>query len=352
MTMMIALLLLAAAQDTVRFKDRARNPDLEGDVVSMTLKSVDVEILLDGVRVKRTVDARDVAEIVPKRTIDFIKAEEAIANGDFGAAVQRYERVAADPRAGELLRQTASIEIVRTHLQAENRAAVVLSARALRARKPDGFYVAESYHHEAKTHLAARDAKKADETIKEFLALGQAQVIVEWIRSAELLSAGVSELKGDWRVALQAYRKHAKDPEVADETSLGEMRCLTAIGDWPALRRRADAVIAAKNAESRPLIAAYTGKGDLEMNDGKPKEALLNYLQGALVLNRGGKSPEHEVALARSSITLAKMAASEKDRLGKATLRDRAQELSRELASIYPRSALRGEVDRAIQESR
>jgi hypothetical protein len=84
---------------------------------------------------------------------------------------------------------------------------------------------------------------------------------------------------------------------------------------------------AKKNADPRTLIAAFTGRGDLDMNDGKPKEALLNYLQGAIVLNRGEKSPEHEVALARSSMTCAKLAAAEKTREAKDLHRGRAQEL-------------------------
>lgn len=352
---MLALLLLAA-QDTLRFKDSAKNPDIEGDVVSMTCKIVEIEVLIDGVRIKRTVDPRDLSEILPRKSIDFAKAEEAAANGDFTTAVQRLERVAADARAGELLRQSASIQIVRTHAAAENHAALIQSARALRARKADGYYVGESYESEVQSQLAAGDVKQAGETAKAFLALATAQVLPDWVRNAELSGARVSERQNQWAIALAVYRKHAKDPDVTDDTTLGEMRCLTALGDWPNLRRRADAVIkeslAKKSPTARPLIAAYTAKGDLEVQVGKSKEALLNYLQGAIVLNRGEKSPEHEVALARSSIICAKMAAAEKSKESKELYRGRAQELLRELAGFYPRSAFRGPMEKAIQESR
>lgn len=356
MNAMIALLLALSTQDAIRFKDPARNPDLEGDVVSMTSKSVELEVVVDGVRIKRTVDARDVAEILPRKSLDFTMAEEALANGDLAAAVQRFERAAADPSAGEALRQSAAIRIVRAQAAADNDGAAVLASRALRARNPDSFYVGESYRAEVAARLASRELKQAEATIKAFLALGNAQAAPDWIRDGELLEARLLEHQANPRGALAAYRKHAKDPEVTEAVALGEMRCLTAIGDWPGLRKRADGVIkdssAKKNSDPRPLIAAYAGRGDLAMNDGKPKEALLNYLRGAVVLHRGEKSAEHEAALARGSIACARLAAAETSRESRELHRGRAQELLRELASTYPRSTLLAEVDRRIRETR
>jgi hypothetical protein len=359
MNTLIALLLASlplAAQDTLRFKDPAKNPELEGDVVAMTYKTVEVEVLVDGVRIKRTVDARDVAELIPRRSIDFTKAEEAAANGDFATAVQRFERVAGDARAGELLNQAAAIQVVRTHAAAGSHAAVVQSARALRARKKEGYYVGESYQAEVEAQLALPDVKAAAATVQAFQALANGLVAVDWVRDGDVLEARIKEAQGNPRAALVLYRKHAKDADAADACTRGELRCLTAIGDWPGLRRKADAAIqeslTKKNPDARTVVAAYTGRGDLEMNDGKPKEALLNYLQGALVQNRGEKSPEHEVALARSSIACSKMAAAEKSREAKDLHRSRARELALELAAAYPRSALKPDVDKAIGESR
>ncbi len=355
MKTMIALLLLAAplaAQDVLRFKDPAKNPDLEGDVVTLTCKSVEIEVVVDGVRIKRSVDSRDIAELVPRKSIDLAKAEEALANGDLLAAIQRFERVAADPRAGELPNQSAAMRIVRTHADAGNHAAALQSARALRARKQDGYYVGESFKAEVKILLAMQDPKQAAAVVKAFLQQGNALVAPDWIRDAEVLDSQVMEKQGNPRGALANYRKHAKDPGAADECALGEMRCLTALNDWPGLRRRSDAVIkealTKKNADPRPVIAAFTGRGDLDMNAGNPKEALLNYLQGAIVLNRGEKSAEHEAALARSSMTCAKLASAEKTREAKDLHRGRAQELSRELAALYPRTSFKKEVEKAI----
>jgi hypothetical protein len=367
MKTMIALLLLAAPlaasfdsgsalaqdrQDVIRFKDRTKNPDLEGDVVTLNCKAVEIEVLVDGARIKRTVDPKDIADLVPRKSIDFAKAEEALANGNFDAAVQRFERVAADPRAGELLNQLAGIQIVRTRAASGAPVPVINAARAVQARKKDGYYVGESYRLAVKALLESRDPKLAQNEVKAFLALANALVALDWIRDADLLDAQVMEAQGNHRGALPVYRKHAKDSDVADECALGEMRCFTALNDWVSLRRRSDAVIkeslTKKTADTRPLIAAFTGRGDLDMNDGKAKEALLNYLQGAIVLNRGEKSAEHERALARSSITCARLATAEKTREAKDLQRGRAQELSRELTALYPQTRFKNEVDKAI----
>jgi hypothetical protein len=355
MKTMIALLLLAAplaAQDVIRFKDPAKNPDLDGDVVTLTCKTVEIEVLVDGARIKRAVDARDIAELVPRKSIDLAKAEEALANGDALTAIQRFERLAADPRAGELPHQSAGIRIVRAHAEAGNHAAALQSARAVRARKQDGYYVGESYKVEVKTLLAMEDPRTAAVVVKSFLQQAAALVALDWVRDGEVLESQVMEKQGNPRGALANYRKHAKDPASADECALGEMRCLTAINDWPGLRRRADAVIkeslAKKNGDPRPVIAAFTGRGDLDMNAGNPKEALLNYLQGAIVLNRGEKSPEHEAALARSSIACARVASAEKTREARDLHRGRAQELARELTGLYPRTPFKKDVEKAI----
>ena len=133
------------------------------------------------------------------------------------------------------------------------------------------------------------------------------------------------------------------------------MRCLTAISDWTSLNSRADAILkdssGKKHFSSRLLIAAYNGKGDADLNGGKIKEALLNYLQGAMVLGKGESSPEHEAALARAAIACAKIAAVEKDANKKGTYRGRALEMFGELTRTYGNNTrYKAEVDKAIKE--
>src|SRR5262245_13984898 len=103
-----------AAQDSIKFKDPSKNADVEGDIVTLTYKVVEYEINLGGTLAKQIADARQVAEIIPantKKSFDFAQGEAAMANNDFQSAIQRFERVAADTRAPEVLRQTALVNI-------------------------------------------------------------------------------------------------------------------------------------------------------------------------------------------------------------------------------------------------
>jgi hypothetical protein len=337
------------AQETLKFKDPARNPDLEGDIVGLTDKTV--EIVTGGV--KQTLDARRVVEIVPsaaRKTPDYLKGEEAAANGSFAAAVERFERVATDGRAPESLRQLAAIRSVRAAAANSDHAGVVQAAQVLRARKKDGFFLHESFQLEVKSHLALGNGAGAAAALKAFAAAAPGHP------SVDLLEAALAESQNNWKGALARYRKLLRDPDAADPAALGEMRCLTAQADWPGLGATAEAHL--KNAmgkrdfNPRILIASYTGKGDVDLNAGKAKEALLNYLQGAIVLSKGEKSPEHEEALARSATACAKLAVAEKDAARKARYRAQAQEMLQEFARTYPGSRYRTDIDQRLRELR
>lgn len=347
-----------AAQDVIRFKDPNKNPDMEGDVATMSYKLVEIEINVGGTLAKQPADARQIAEIIPsnsKKSFDFAQGETAMANNDFASAIQRFERVAADTRATEVMRQLSLINIVRCHYYNGNAQGVVQSAQSLRSRKADSFYVRESFELEVKAHLAMRAPDRAAGAITAFANLGNANGMQEWAKSAELMQAGLAELKKDFRSALQIHKKYSRDADVGEEATLGEMRCLTAISDWTSLNSRADSIIkdstGKKNVSSRLLIAAYNGKGDAALNGGKAKEALLDFLQGAMVLSKGETSPEHEASLARSAIACAKVATAEKDPSKKGTYKGRAIEMFQELLKVYGNgTTYRAEVDRAIKE--
>jgi hypothetical protein len=345
-----------AAQDVIKFKD-PKSPDMEGDIISMTYKLVEIEIPVGGTMAKQPADARQIADIAPsnsKKSFDFAQGETAMANGDFPSAIQRFERTAADTRATELMRQLSSINIVRSHWYNGNRQGTVQAAQALRARKPDSFYVRESFELEVKGHIANRNQAGATAAIAAFAALGNANGMQEWAKSADLMMADLSELKNDWRGALAIHKKYSRDKDVGETATLGEMRCLTAIQNWTELSSRADAILndakGKKNYNNRLLIAAYNGRGDANLNAGKIKEALLDFLQGAMVLGKVESSPEHETSLARSGVACAKLAAAEKDKTRKDTYRGRAMEMMGELLKFYPQSSFRAEVDKAIKE--
>src|SRR5204863_298164 len=116
---------------------------------------------------------------------------------------------------------------------------------------------------------------------------------------------------------------------------------------------RADSIIkdaqGKKGFSTRLLIAAHNGKGDADLAANKPKEALLDYLQGAMVLSKGETGPEHEAALGRSAVACAKIATADKTK--KDVYRGRALEMLGELTQTYGKqSRYAAEADKAIKD--
>src|SRR5882672_1251408 len=220
-----AILLAAAAaplaaQDIIRFKDPNKNPDMEGDIATMTYKLVEIDINVGGSLAKQPADARLIQDVIPsnsKKSFDFAQGEAAMANNDFASAIQRFERVASDTRATELMRQLSAINIVRCHYFNGSTQGVIAAAQALRTKKPDSFYVRESFELEFQAHVSARDANRAAAVANAFTAMGNANGMQEWAKSGELMQAKLAELKSDWRTALGIYKKYSRDRDVADE---------------------------------------------------------------------------------------------------------------------------------------
>jgi hypothetical protein len=347
----IPLLLAAAAaplraQDVIKFKDPKKNPDVEGEIASLSFKTVEIDVL--GVR--QQIPARSIADLVPlRKSPEYKRVEEALSDGDAALATARFERVASDEREPALLRQRAAILIVRSQTEPQG---IVRSVRDLRKRWPEGFFVPESFQREALAHLAMENVAAAKASIAAFGALAAAQARQDWADAAELLDAGLAELQKNWRGALALYRKHGRNPELRDDAALGELRCLTALADFPALKARAEEIIkgasGTSDANPRVLIAAYTGRGDVERNAGKVKDALLCYLQGAMVLARGETSREHETSLARGALACAALVVPETDAARREIYRLRTQELLQELLANYPGSRYRKEIQETL----
>ena len=358
-----AILLAATAapvwaQDIIKFKDPNKNPDMEGEIASMSYKLVEIDINVGGTLARQPADARQILDLIPsnsKKSFDFAKGEESMANSDFDTAIERFERTKKDARASELQKQLSGINVVRCQYYKGNANGVIQAAAALRAQKADSFYIRESFEVEFKAHVSKRNAAGATGVANAFAAMGNANGMVEWSKSAELMQASLSELQQQWRPALAIYKKYTRDQDVGEEATLGELRCLTGIPDWTALASRADSIIkdaqGKKTFSTRLLIAAHNGKGDGELNSGKSKEALLSFLQGAMVLSKGETGPEHEASLGRASVACAKIAANEKDKTKKDIYRGRAMEMLGELTQIYGKgSKYAPEADKAIKE--
>lgn len=341
--------VLLSAQDTIRIREKdGKLAEKQGEVVTLTHKLVEYEQDLGGTRAKLQEDARNVVEIVPDqngRTFDYIQAEQALNNGEWDEAIVRCERVRKDTRARDLLKQIAAISIVRAHWGNSNAQGTIAAAKGLRQEKGDSFFIRESFELEIQAHLSRNDVAGAGATITAFEEKGKVDGMTDWAKSAEVKRAQLLERQNKHREALPIYRKYARDRDVSEDATLGEMRCLAAAPDWSALTARAEVLInearGKKDVSPRLLTGAFNGRAEAALNSGKPKEALLDFLQGAMVLNKSGDtSQEHEASLGGGAIACARVAAAEKEKPKKDTYKHRAQELLEELKKFYPSSKL------------
>ncbi len=357
LTAALALAICAAsasAQDIIRFKDPNR-PPIKGEIIKATHKIVEYEIASgSGSGSKTSSPSREVAEIIVQdaNRKGFMAAagESAMERGEYDKAIERFQSSKQDPNTVDIVRQLVAINLVRCHYYKGDYKAALTSIQTLRRERPNSFFLKESYEIEFKCHAATGDTAGLTRSISEFEKAGKAERDLEdWAKSADLMRATLFEMQKDWRKAMAIHRKYARDKYVGEEASLGEMRCLTALKDWGQLKIKADVILGKKNATNRMRTAAHNAQGELLLNEGKPKEALLNFMRGVAVLYRGQTSQEHATALARAAVACARIASSTKDAERKGTYAGRAHELLRELTKNYGgKSSLAREAKQAI----
>jgi outer membrane protein assembly factor BamD (BamD/ComL family) len=357
-----ALALLAAAassaraQDVIHFKDGTA--DQECEVVSLNYRTVDYDIVL-GNKVRQQADAKKVAEIsVDKNqsTFEFNQGQSAMEAGNFAEAIEKFGRVTRDQRARDLLKQTAAINMVRCQYYSENVPGCLAAIQGLRQMKPETFFLMESYQLEIKAHLAKNDVGQAQAAVTALEGKGNSENMPEWSRAADVLRGGLLELQKKYRDALQIYRKYQTDKDAGDDAKMGELRCLKETADWAGLSVRSEAVLGElhnrKLPNDRLSMAAYNARGEANLNGGKIKEALLDFMQGVAVFSKsGGGNREHETSLARAAFACTRIALAEKtDKARRDTYKRRAQELEADLKRGYPGTPYAPEVKRAIDE--
>ncbi len=352
----IALASPAAAQDVIRMSD-ANQSRKRGEIISMNLKTVEIEIEIEagGLRVPQKVSARDIHSIEIdrlRRPFDFSSGEDAMAKGEYAQAVERFERARKDSR--DVVRQTAAINIVRCHYNNNDFQACLAAIKQLRQEKPDSFYLRETYEYEYRCYQALNDASGLARTVEEFEKRGKAEKLDDWAKSAEMMRAELLEFQGKWSEALAIHSRLARDKDVAEEAILGELRCLRELKNWVQLKSKAEVALGAykgKKGYDRLLTGAYNARGEASLQAGNAKDALLDFMQGVDVYNKGGESSrEHERALALAGLACAQIASAEKVKARKDLYKERAAEMLGELKKAYPDSRLQTEVAKAVQD--
>lgn len=356
LTLSLAAAAPASTQDVIKFTDPKR-PDAEGEVLSLTFKLVDFELITGGQRIPQKAQAKEIREITldtNRKTYDFASGEDLMGKGDFAAAAERFERAKRDPRANDAVKQMSAIKLAQCHYQAGDLKSALAAIKALRQEKAESFYLRESYELEYKCHLQEANVGGLAQAVAAFEEKGRSEGMQEWAKSAEVMRGQLFEFQSKWSEALAIHRKYANDRDVGEEATLGEIRCLQQLGQWAPLKAKADVVLSShkgKKGVDRLLTAAFNARGEIALNGGKPMDALLEFMQGVAVLNKSGDTTrEHEAAIARAGVACARVAAAEKDKGKKDTYKRRAQELLGDLEKIYPGSPLRAQVQQAIQD--
>jgi tetratricopeptide (TPR) repeat protein len=358
MRIIAALVLLAAAaqaaaQDTLKFHDPGR-PNMQGEITSMNFRIVEIEIEVGGLRVPQKVNTREIREIdidAARKPFDFSSGEDSMNKGDYAQAAERFERARKDGR--DVIKQTAGINVVRCHFNAGDAPSALAAIKTLRQEKPETYYLRETYEIEYRCHASRGDTAAAARVAEEFEKKGRSDKLDEWAKSADVMRAQLFETQGKSQQALEIYSRYARDKDVGEEASLGELRCLRGAKNWVQLKAKAEVMITSnkgKRGGERALTGAYNARGEAALQAGNAKEALLDFMQGVAVLNKGGESTrEHEASLALAAVACAHMATSEKEKAKKDVYRDRARELMADLDKIYANSPWRAEVDKAIK---
>ena len=367
LTLAAALLLAAAstasAQDKIKWKnDRA---DTEGVVISLNVKEIKYRLVNSPAEQEEpSKNVRDI-EFDPDNTLfpyEYNHGRAAFHKGDYRQAIEQFERaidrIKRTNSPNHPMRDFARRYIVEAQLMGGDPAAVAAAARELRKEKPDSFFVRDSFLLQYEAAKRRRDAKLMEETVKELEeAVKTDRRLDGLVPDSELLRADFLEVSRKFNEALAIYSKYASNREVWKEVTLGTLRCLSALNRVAELKSRVESVLLEikdrKDANPEVYLGALVARGDVQLAEGKVREALLDYMKGVVdpVLSR--VSAEHEAALAKASIAAARLAKQfgEKDKTNKTTYIDRARELREDLKKSYPQTAWTAEVDAAIKDA-
>lgn len=332
--MALVMPILAIAQgDILRFKS-SHERDLTCEITALSCK--EVHYFVQGVSQKR--DAREVAEIVLSgdKRFDYASGLEALAKGRPEEAEKCFSKVLKSPQESSVTKQFAYKALIETYLDWEQPDRAVETCAKMRVEMPESFFLVDTYILQFDAYRRKGDGSGMERTLDEFAPRAKELGIGE---RAELLKADLYEAKRNFAEALAVHRKYLqdRDPGVAENAQLGELRCLMNLPTQiDALRTRAESIISRKSSNVRLLVAGYNALGFYSLAKKQTKEALLSLLRGVAQYDQKVQGmAEHEAALGLSAVAAARYAAEQTDAGVKAEYKRRAQELLAELTRLY-----------------
>ncbi|HTF55876.1 MAG TPA: hypothetical protein VK661_01290 [Planctomycetota bacterium] len=361
-TVLFAAARPASAQDKIKWKDR---PDTEGVVISLNVK--DIKYRLTNSPAEQEEPSKNVRDIEfdQDNTLfpyEYSHGVAAFHKGDYKGAIEQFDRaidrIKRTNSPNHPMRDFCRKYVVESYLKSGDAAGVVAAARELRREKADSFFIRDSFLMQYEAGKRRRDAKLLEETIKELEEAIKADRRLDGLQAdSELLRADFLEMNKKYADALVIYSKFGANREVWKEVTLGTLRCLSALGRTAELKSKVESILSEirdkKDANSEVYLGALVARGDVQLSEGKVKDALLDYMKGALDPALARQSAEHEAALAKAAIAAARFAKQfgEKDKVNKTTYIDRAKELREDLKKAYPQTGWSADVDGAIKEA-
>src|SRR5688572_2982722 len=341
--------LSAAAQDTIFWKGE-RQPT-KGTVV--TVNFLQIKYRLEGAAGEQEDNAREVKDIEfdPDNSTlpyyEFDQGMRALHKGQQKEAVEQFtralDRIKGSNTPNHPMRDFCRKHILEANLMARDADAVVASARALRKERPDSFFLRDSFMMQYDAAKMKRDTALLNETIRELEEAIKAdrRYADHLQRDADLLKADVLEMNKKYDEALRVYSRLGGNPEAWADVNLGTLRCLSALNRTADLKAKVESLVVElkdkREAHPRVYLGTLVARGDVFLAEGKIKEALLEYLKGALDPGQAAETSEHETAVARSAVASAKYARQfgEKDKENKIRYIDRAREMRDELTRSF-----------------
>ncbi len=357
-----AAALPAAAQDKIIWKGE-RAPT-EGTVISINYREIKYRLsTAGGEQEDFSKDVKDI-EFDSDNTFayEYSQGRNALHKGAYKEAVEQFERAITRIKQSNTpnhpMRDFCRKYILEAHLAAGNLAEVVAAARELRKEKPDTFFLRDSFLMQYEAAKRKPDSALQDDTIKAIDEVIKAdRRYADLQRDADLLRADMMESGKEYQKALGVYTKLAEHKDLWEEVSLGILRCQSALGKTADLKAKVESLLSdmknRRDTNPRVYLGAIIGRGDVYLAEGKIKEALLDYMKGALDPGSAGRTYEHETAIAKSAMAAARYGKQfgEKDKVNKNLYIDRAKELREELKRTFPQTAWMALVNAAIEDA-
>lgn len=347
--MVPAFLLLASAavaqDDKIVFHGL---PEREGKITAVSCKAVLMK--LSGVDTPQSFERDQIADVIIDKSnwpTSYRNGRIAMDKGDYDTAIENFQRVtkSGDPKEWEF--QFSAWHLAECYAASGRGAERLAALKELKSKSPETYFLGDVYRELADAHIREKQFGEAEKVAAEMETHAGSHGHDNWRKAAQFLIATVLVAQEKYRDATPILRGLESDSYVGVDAQCLGFRCLTGSGDYGGARSKAATIVKGK-ADERVMTAAFSALGDCDRQEGKRKEALLNYLRGITEFDTY-PSAEHEYAMANAAVAAAEYAKASGDETIKETYLNRAHSLANQLKSQYGHSPLLAKVQDALK---